>query len=1035
MSNLSEPFIKRPVMTTMLMVTIIFFGILSYRAMPVSDLPNIEYPTINITTSYPGANPITMANAVTSVLERQCATIDNVKTISSTSSNGKSSIVLQFGLNKPLDIAAQDTQTAINQATPYLPDDLPNNPVYKKVNPSSTPVMVYTLASNSVDRGTLYDYAYSLFSNRLSMVAGVSEIVIYGSQFAVRVQVDPDLLSSKNLTLEEVQQTIVAGNQLLPTGTLYGPNKEFNINVDGQIFKADGYNNLIVRNDNGSMLRVKDIGQALNSLKNDKMTVNYMTDKIEAPGVVIAILKQAGVNTVEVIEGIKAVVPRLLRELPASINLLTIFDQSLWIYMSIDDVQMTLVIAFLLVLLVTIFYFGKPLDAMIPICSLPITVLCTFIFMYLFGFSIDILSLLAITLSIGFLIDDSIVVLENIVRHVEMGEDRMTAALNGSKQVAFTVVSTSMALIAVFIPLLFMTGMIGRIFREFSATIIIAVAVSSFIALTLIPLLCSRFVSQHKAERRNWLEKFSDWLNNHMQRGYEKSLAVIMRHKFLTLLGGCASVALTVLLFIIIPKDFIPPDDLGFIQGFTVAEDGTSPYEMMREQARISETIKADPSTDAIISVGAQPYDNQSLFWVKLKPLRERPSMPECVRNIYQRVGSLVGTHIFLKPYPLINLDIGTTTQSGAYQYLLSSFDPDSLYSSAAKFISRLRQSDKIQNINADMYVKLPQIDMKIKRDMAYSFDVNANNIETALMLAYGGTKISQINAPANQYDVIMETIPSAYKNPTVLDKLYVRNQSNELVALNQVVDWKENLSPLIVNHTNTQPSVTINFDLKGATLSQALEEINSIAADVLPQNVVGEIFGAANDFVALFADLLYLCFIAIFIVYIILGVLYENFVHPLTVMSALPPAALSGLLTLFIFREPLSLYAYVGLIMLVGIVLKNGIIMIDFAIEMMNNEKIGAEEAITKSAVIRFRPIIMTTISTLMGALPIAIGIGGLTAQSRIPVGLVIVGGLIFSQVLTLFLTPVVFTTLDRVSQLFAKVRAKSAQPEHHGE
>ncbi len=1034
MTNLSEPFIRKPVLTSLFISTIIFFGIISYLGMPVSDLPSIDYPTIQVTTSYPGADPETVANTVTSPLERQLSTIENVQTLASTSSNGNSTIVLMFGLDKSLDAAATDVQSAINQAMAYLPSDLPSNPTYTKVNPSSTPILVYSLSSNIETRGTIYDYGYSLFSNRLSMVNGVSQVQVYGPAYAVRVQVDPDELVAKNISLQEVADMISASNPDLPTGTLYGPKKEYNINVQGQILSADGYNELVVRNKDGAMVKLKEVGRALDSLQDDKMSLMYYDHTSSAPGVVLAIRKQAGFNTVQVAKNINDLLPDLLKDLPSTIQFNTIFDQSGWIFESVDDVEFTLIIAFILVGLVTLFYLGKTIDTIIPVVVLPITILGTFICMYIIGFSIDILSLLAITLAIGFLIDDAIVVLENIVRHVEMGKPRLEAALEGSKQISFTVLSTTASLISVFIPMLFMSGIIGRIFREFAATIMIAVAISGIIALTLTPLLCSRFLTENnKEKKKNWIEKCSEKINHSMIHYYEKGLNVILRHKILTIFLGIISVFASAMLFKSMPKDFLPPDDLGFIQGFAVMQDGTSPFETMRALDQISSTIQNNPNVKQVVLIGAQPYDNQSIFYIGLKDIKEREPIEVVMQEIYKEVAPIPGISIFMKSFPLINLDIGTQVNKGQYQYALQSFHQEDLYKYAPQFINRMRSLPGFKHVVSDLDIDEPQINITIDRDMASSFNVTAQAIEKSLMYAYGGTKISLMNTPLNQYYIILETLPSAYKDPTMLNKIYVPDSGGNLVPLNQMTHWESTVGPLTVNHINTMPSVLISFDLEDIPLSTALTELDSLAGEILPPNVSRQLFGSASSFLQTFQDLIFLLLIAFFVIYVILGILYENFIHPITVMSTLPPAALSGLVTLLIFGQTISLYAFVGFIMLLGIVMKNGIILIDFANEaLLTGKYTDPEEAIRYSAVTRFRPIIMTTFSTLMGALPIALGIGGLTAESRQPVGLVIVGGLLFSQLLTLFLTPVTYIYMERMRQSFKKrFNKKESKPQ----
>lgn len=1027
--NLSAIFIKRPIMTTLVMITILFFGILAYDKLPFSDLPDFEYPTIEVSTSYPGASPDTMADTVTSPLERQFTSIDGIKSISSNSVTGESTIVLQFTLDKSIDSAAQDVQTKINAAQQNLPPDLPNNPTYKKANPAQSPIIYYAISSDTVSLGELYDYAYLFMGQRLGMVDGVSEIEVYGAPFAVRVQIDPDAIAAREIGIDQVAQTIIQGNPQKPVGTLYGPTEEYTINVDGQIPKAAGYNNLVVRNNDGAMVKVSDLGLAHDSLQNDKYSLNYYTQDKEVPCVVIAVKKQAGANTLSVIKGIKTLLPSLQKELPASITMDVLFDQSLWIYESMDDVKLTLIVAFLLVVLVVFFYLGKLINTIIPVLALPMSIIGTFCVMYLLGYSIDILSLLAITLSVGFLIDDAVVVLENITRYREMGEDRVTAALKGSKQISFTILSMTLCLASVFIPMVFMAGIMGKIFREFAMTIMIAVLISGFISLTLTPMLCSRFIGEHTKESKSWIERFSESMNAKLLSIYEKGLSWVLKRKLTTLIGGGLSLGLSAFIMLSLPTEFLPADDLGFIQGYTQAADGASPYQMIDYQNQIADIIKKDPNIDKMVAVGAIPDDNQGLFFFVLKPIKDRKPMPEVIQELYRKVYTIPGVQTFLKPYPLINLQVGTSESKGSYQYTLQSLGTSDLYEEAEKIITAMRGLQGFAQVTSNMHVSQPQLNITIDRDRASNFNISANTIEQALSYAYSGGKISTINATSNQYDVIIETEPNAHKDPSVLNRIYLTSypstqnpyQKQIQVPLSVLTTWNQGVGPLNINHFNTLNSVTISFDLDDLPLGTALINLEKLQEETLSPKIMGSVQGTADVFKATFKSLSFLFIISLFVIYVILGILYENFIHPLTVISALPPATLGGLLMLVIFHDPLSLYAFVGIIMLIGIVLKNGIMMIDFANEQLLEGK-SIEDSIVTACKLRFRPILMTTFAAAMGAVPIALGIGGLTAQSRRPLGLVIVGGLLVSQVLTLFVTPIVFIYLERLREKFSK-------------
>ncbi len=1013
--NISRLFIERPIMTTLVMAAILFFGIFSYKSLPVSDLPDVEYPAITVSTTYPGASAETVANNVVTPLEQAFLTIGGVQNLISTSSSGSASIVLQFALDRSIDAAAQDVQAAINQAAPHLPPDLPYAPTYEKVNPSQTPIIWFALTSSTMPSYQLYDYAYSFIGERLNMINGVAQITVFGSPFAVRVQVDPLKLAAKGIGLDDVASSLKSQNVNIPTGTLYGPHTEFMINVDGQLNKADSYKSIIIKNDNGSIVRLQDIGNALDSLSNDKQYLRFIAPGQDINMVVFGVQTQAGVNSMKVIASINKMLPQLKAALPGSIHFHRVFDKSVFIEESIIDVQYTLLIAFLLVVGVIFFYLGKAKNTLIPTLSLPISVIGTFIVMSIIGYTIDILSLLAITLCIGFLVDDAIVVLENIARHAEMGKTALKAALDGSKEIGFTIISMTLSLSSVFIPLLFMGGIIGKVFHEFAVVILVAVLISGFVSLSLTPMLSSRFIDTNHLAKKTWVEKISDIFNKKLLSLYEKSLRKVLMHPRITLGVGVMCIAATIFLFKFLPTDFLPQEDMGAFQVFSQAVDGASSFQTIDYQKRINKILQGCSSIDNVCSVSGFPDDNKGLLFVNLKPFHERPSINKIIQEMKDEFETIPGLQFFFKPIPLLNLDVATTATKTAYQYSLQGLQTDTLYTAATAMLKKIKALPGFKQVSTDLELQQPQLMLHILRDKASVLNVSAQAIEQALSYAYGATYISPINTPQNQYYVILEVEPKFYKDPQMLSLLYVKSLTGDLIPLSSVTDVKQVAGPLNINRMNGLPCVNIFFDLDNVPLETALNQIHQIATDVLPPDVTGNVLGTASTFKESFKNLNFLLLMTFFLIYIILGILYENFFHPLTVMSTLPTAALGGLLTLVIFGYPLSLYAFVGLILLLGIVMKNGIIMIDFANEATSKGQ-DAVSAITSACLTRFRPILMTTFSALMGAVPIALGIGGMTAQGRIPLGLVIVGGLLFSQLLTLFLTPIVYLYLEKL-------------------
>ncbi len=1015
-------------MTILVMASILFFGFMAYGKLPVSDLPSVDLPTIEVSVNYPGASPETMANSVTTPLEQQFMTIDGIQTVFSTSNTGSTTIVLQFVLDRNIDAASTDVQAAISRAQPDLPSNLPNQPTYQKVNPAATPILYYVISSPNMTLADLYDYGNTFVGERLSMIEGVAQVTTFGAPYAVRVQVDPEKLAAKNIGLDAVTESVRLTNVDLPLGTLYGERDDYTVDVDGQIMRAPGYSELIIKNQNGDLVKIKDIGRALDSVQNDKFFQNYVTRQGIQQCIILAIQRLPGMNTIKIAKGINETLKQLKPQLPSSLKIETIFDQSDSIIEGVRDVKMTLMIAFALVIIVIYLSLGKVLNTVIPALSLPMSIFGTFAVMFLLGFSIDILSLLALTLSIGFLVDDAIVVLENNVRHVQMGENPQTAALNASREISITVLSMTLCLTAAFIPLLFMGGVVGKLFREFAVTIIIAVLISGFVSLSLVPMLACRLVKPYSQEKKKKMEQISDAINERVKKIYETCLRWAMNHRLVMLGVGFTSIACSFILFKEVSKDFLPPDDIGFLQGFTLARDGTSPFLMDKYHQEINQIAIQDPNMDSIISVSSYANPNEGLLFFRLKPFRERKPMDQVIKELSEKLKGIPGVNTYISPLPLINLQVGTTAQA-LYQYSLTSIDRDALYDYAPKLLAKMKINPSFSQVSSDLRIHQPQWTLHILRDKASNYNVNADAIENYFQYAYSDNKISQINAEINQYDVIIETLPRFYRDPSVLSKLYVTSTSGAQVPLSEILQVKETVGPLTVNHINGLTSVGISFNPgEKVPLGTSLAAINQLTQD-MPPKIRGQVIGTADVFKSSFASLNFLLILAFFVIYVVLGILYESFIHPITVMSALPPTLLGGLFSLFLFNQTLSLYSFVGLILLIGIVLKNGIMMVDFAIVAVKEGK-SAYDAIIEACLIRFRPIMMTTICALMGGVPIALGIGGAIAQNHISLGLCIVGGLMISQLLTLLLTPVLYYYFETLQE---KLKTKWARKSGH--
>lgn len=1017
--NLSAPFINRPVMTTLVMLALIFFGIFAYRLLPVSDLPNIDYPTITVTASQPGGSPEYMADLVATPLERNFASISGLSMMASNSTLGLTQIVLNFELDVDLSSKEVEVQAAITQSLPDLPP-LPNNPTFEKSNPSDTPILFLVLTSPFQPLSELYEVGYNILAQPLSMIDGVSKVQVYGDPYAVRVQADPMKLMSHKTDLNELALSLVNSNPNLPSGSIQGRYRDLIIETKGMLTTGEGYNGVVIREVEKSPLYVENVAKGVSGLKSRNPYFHYIEDSLDENMVVIAISRLPGSNTIEITDTIFKKLPELKKAIPGSLNLSIFYDKAGPIITSVEDVEITLVIALVLVIAVIFFYLGKLFETIIPSLVLPMSIVSTFIVMYLIGFSLDNLSLLALTLAIGFVVDDAIVVMENIVRHKDMGKTAYEAAIDGSKQISITVFTMSLALSAVFIPFIWMPGILGRVFHEFSLTIVIAIFCSGFISLTLNPMLCSRYLKDHpKKEGKH----FSDRMNDKLVGWYEWLLVHSIRYKKTTLFVGIFSIFFAYLMVHLLPTDFLPPGNLDIVQGLTQCQEGSSSTNTIRHQKEANEIVKAYPYQEKFLSLAGYPTDDQGLFYIRLMDPKNRPTSSEIVTDLSKKLSVIPGMNVYLKTFPLINLQVGTSSSIGDYQYTLMSPDGKSLYEASELLLKKLKEIPEILGVNTDMRVNSPQLRVSIDRDRAGIYGVTAEEIESTLQFAYSGGRISTFSRGINLYDLIVEVQPGYDLVAEDLDLLYIKSSTTQqLIPLNTVATWKEVVAPSSVSHINTFPAVTFSFNLApGATLGDVLKKIDAAGLEVLPENVLGKVQGSAQVFLDTFKSMTWLLALAVLVIYLLLGILYESFIHPLTILSGLPVAVLGGLLTLWIFNLPLSLYSVVGMIVLIGLVQKNGIMMVDFALEYLQKPGETSYQAILEACKARFRPIIMTTLAAMMGALPIAIGIGD-NGETNRPLGLVIFGGLLFSQLITLFVTPVVFLYMQALQDKLSR-------------
>lgn len=1007
--NFTRLFIEKPVMTTLVMIGLLLFGFFGYRSLPVSDLPNVDFPTIVVNAGLPGANPDTMAASVATPLEQQFSTIAGLDTMNSTSSLGSTQVTLQFDLTRNIDAAAQDVQAAISTALRKLPRDMPTPPSLRKVNPADQPIIYLALSSNYLPLAKVDEYAEKTIAQRISMVSGVAQVSVFGSQkYAVRIQVDPKLLFSRNIGLDEVANAISQSNVNLPTGVLYGSHRTLTVKANGQLMDASGYRPLLVTYRNGSPVYLEQLAKVSDSVENNRVASWFNNTR----AIVLAVQRQPGTNTIEIINQVKALFPDFQSVLPAGVKLSVVFDRSNSIRHSVDDVQFTLLLTVALVIVVILLFLRSGRATIISGLALPMSIIGTFSVMSMLGFSLDNLSLMALTLATGFVVDDAIVVLENITRHMEMGKSALQASIEGASEIGFTVLSMTLSLIAVFIPILFMGGLIGRLFNEFAMTITVAILISGFISLTLTPMLCSRFLRvSHDSSERNPIFKLSEATFDGMLNFYHTSLEKAIRHRGMVLVLFFGLLAATVFLFSTVSKGFMPTEDTGQLFGATEGPQGISFSDMVKYQSKLADIVAKDPNVASVMS--SVDNGNTGRIFATLKPMSERSLKAEAIiQKLRPQLSSVPGIRIFLQAPPAIRM--GGQLSKSLYQFTLQSPDTVTLYKMTTRLQEKLATLPGLMDVNSDLQITNPQLNVDINRDKAASLGVTPEQIEMALSNAYGTRQISTIYAPNNDYQVIMELLPQYQKDLQDLSTIYIRSANGGLIPLNTVARLNRSVGPLTVTHLGQFPSTTISFNLQpGVSLGGKVQEIQQIAREMLPPSIKTSFQGSAQAFQSSMQGMGFLLIVAILVIYLVLGMLYESFIHPVTILSGLPPAGLGALLTLILFHKDLDIYGFLGLIMLIGIVKKNAIMMIDFALDTQRKQGKSAADAIFEASLVRFRPIMMTTLAALMGALPLAIGFGE-GSESRQTLGLAVFGGLLVSQLLTLYITPVLYIYLD---------------------
>jgi HAE1 family hydrophobic/amphiphilic exporter-1 len=1034
--NFSETFIRRPIATSLLMAAIALFGVVAYRALPVSDLPNVDFPTLLVTASLPGASPETMASSVATPLENQFSTIAGLSSMTSINSLGSTKITLEFDLNRNLDGAAVDVQAAITQGSRLLPPGMPTPPTFTKVNPADQPILYLALTSQTVPLWTLDEYAETRIAQRISQISGVAQVQVLGAQkYAVHVQMDPHSLAAHQVGLNEVESALRSWNVNLPTGQITGPQRAFTLHASGQLMSGAQYRPLVVAYRNGSPVRLQELGTVIDGVEDDKTASWFYTKQGEQRAIILAIQRQPGTNTIEVTDNVKRLLPVFQMELPPSVVLDTLYDRSDTIRESYQDVQYTMLMTLALVVAVIFIFLRNVSATVIPSLALPFSIIGTFAVMYLLRFSLDNLSMMALILSVGFVVDDAIVMLENIFRHMELGRQPLAASLIGSKEIGFTIVSMTLSLAAVFIPVLFLGGVLGRLFREFSITICAAILISGVVSVTLTPMLCSRFLRAPEHHKRGRLFIATEAGFTAILTLYDRTLQWVLRHRAATMAASGLVLVATAWMFIVIPKGFVPDQDTNQLAAITEAAQGTSFNQMAIYQRQAAAVVQTDPDVEALMStIGGTASTNLGgpnfgQLTVRLKPRSQRKrTVEKIIADLRPRLARIPGLNVYLQNPPTISLG-GQITKS-QYQMSLQSPDKQELYGSATQLQAEVAALPGVEDVTTDLAITSPQVNVNLNRDKAASLQMDANAIESAFYDAYGQHWVSTIYAAANEYKVLLELQPQYQADPRALSLLYFKSTGGSLIPLDTLAKISTDVGPQSISHYGQLNAVTISFNLKpGAALGQVLTQVEE-AAKTLPSGVSTTFEGSAQAFQNSLGNLWLLLIVAILVVYIVLGILYESYIHPLTILSGLPSAGFGALLTLLLFRMDLNIYAFVGLIMLIGIVEKNAIMQIDFALDAERNLGMPPVRAIYQGCLIRFRPIMMTTMAALLGAVPIALGYGS-GGEARQPLGLVVVGGLMFSQLVTLYLTPVFYTYMAALQdKLGRKKRASVRTP-----